>query len=158
SAAAALWRNSEADDEHLMTGALLRGAHKLNNANPDMLSGDERRFLDLSLAADRGPPRRPMRHSALPAAAVPPPLPSPTIGYSRVACGIWFARTLPVVWNGDRHVPLSPTALVNLRASIESLGSHLRVQVAGMGYRPELNPWAIAQIWLALDGLDPALA
>jgi hypothetical protein len=27
-----------------------------------------------------------------------------------------------------------------------------------MGYRPELNPWAIAQIWLALDGLDPALA
>jgi hypothetical protein len=27
-----------------------------------------------------------------------------------------------------------------------------------MGKRPELNAWAIAQIWLALDGLDPDVA
>jgi hypothetical protein len=156
-AAAALWRNSERDPGHLMVGALLKDAVKLLDTNPEMLSPDERPFVELSKAEDRKRQRRLIRNSALAAAVVALAILIPTIGYNKLSYGLSFARTLPVVWNGDRQVPISATAQINLRASIDALASFLRVQVAGMGYRPELNPWAIAQIWIALDGLDPAL-
>jgi hypothetical protein len=41
-----------------------------------------------------------------------------------------------------------------LHASIDSLARDLRQRVDQIGVKPELNAWAVAQIYLALDGFD----
>src|SRR5262249_42753332 len=78
----------------------------------------------------------------------------PIIGFQQIAFDFAFARALPRVWNGEPRPPLAANVLTNLQSNINMLASALRSQGADMGKRPELNAWAVAQIWLALDGRD----
>ncbi|MGH8130483.1 MAG: hypothetical protein ACRES3_06485, partial [Steroidobacteraceae bacterium] len=158
--AAALWRNSGLREDRLMAGALLKDAAKLLSASPEMLAPEERRYVHLSIAEDHRRRQRLISRGILAAAAVALAILIPTIGWKQITYGISFVRTLPVVWNVDRHapVPVSESALTNLRASIDALASELRPQAKEVGDRPELNPWAAAEMWLALHGLDLGLA
>ncbi len=157
-AAAALWRNSEYDESRLMVGALLKDAAKLLAASAEMLAPEERRFVELSIAEDRKRRGRIIRRGALAAAAVAVAILIPAIGFKQIAYGFDFARTLPVVWNGNSQVPVSAAALSNLRASVDALVARLRTQTGSLGDRADLVPWTVAQIWAALHDLDPGMA
>jgi hypothetical protein len=157
-AEAALWRNSDFQENRLLVGVLLRDAAKLLSTNPEMLTSEERRFIDLSIRGKRQRQRTRAYIFAVAATAITLAILIPTIGLNQIFYRIAFARTIPAVWNAQRQIPVSHAALDNLRASVKALSLHLRPMVAEMGHRPELNPWAIAQIWLALDQLDPELA
>ena len=136
-AAAALWRNSEYDASRLMVGALLKDAAKLLAAGAEMLAPEERRFVELSIAEDRKRRGRIIRRGALAAAAVAVAILIPAIGFKQIAYGFDFARTLPVVWNGNTQVPVSAAALSNLRTSVDALAAHLRAQTVSLGDRAE---------------------
>ena len=157
-AAAALWRNAGHADSHLMTGALLRDAARLMGASADLLMPEERRFIEASLAEARRARLARIRRAAAVVSAVLLVVLVPIIGMNELAYDVSFVRALPKVWSGERRAPLSADALTNLQTSIDTLGSTMRAQGADMGKRPELNAWAVAQIWLALHGLDPDIA
>src|SRR6266700_3500485 len=153
-AAAALWRNAGFGDSHLMSGALLKDASRLMSTSIDMLSPEERRFIDESRRAQR----KLIRRAAAAAALIVLAILLPIIGFQQIAYDFAFARAVPRVWNGEPRPPVSANVLTNLQSNINMLASVLRSQGADMGKRPELNAWAVAQIWLALDGLDPEVA
>jgi Novel STAND NTPase 1 len=157
-AAAALWRNAGQGDSHLMTGAPLRDAARLFGASADMLMPEERRFIEASLAEARRVRLSNIRRTAAIASAVLLAILIPVIGLHEIAYDFSFVRALPRVWNDERRAPISAEALANLQASIDTLGATMRAQGADMGKRPELNPWAVAQIWVALHGIDPDIA
>src|SRR5262249_50746908 len=94
-AAAALWRNSGYSESRLMVGALLKDAAKLIGTYAEMLTAEERRFIALSLAADRQARRRLVRYSAIAAAVIAVAILMPIIGFKQIAYGVAFARTLP---------------------------------------------------------------
>src|SRR5262245_7174328 len=122
-----------------------------------MLMPEERRFIELSIAADR---RRRFRTGRRVAAAVSALIVFTyivSVGVRQFAYGIDFARTVPVVWNGERSPPVSAAALSNLRTSVDTLGAHLRALSVGIGDRLELSPWAIAQMWPALRDIVPGM-
>jgi hypothetical protein len=156
--AAALWRNSEQSDSRLLVGALLKDAARLLATNREMLAPEERRFVELSAAESQRSLRRTIRRSALAAAIVGLAITIPIIGLPALTYGIGYARTVPVVWNSGDQIPVSTRVSANLASSIRNLTPFLSVQIADMGKRPELNAWAVAQMWVALKGLDPALA
>jgi hypothetical protein len=149
-AAAMLWRNSDSQDGRLLTGALLRDATRLLKDTPEMLAPEERAFIEQSIADYRHKRRRMIYQGTAAAAAVVLAILIPVIGLQQISYGLSFARTLPSVWNGERHIPLSVGAVGNLRASIDSLGTHLRGIAGDLASRPELNAWAVAQLSLAL--------
>jgi hypothetical protein len=153
-AAAALWRNAGYGESHLMRGALLKDATRLMSTSVDMLSPEECRFIDESRRAQR----KQIRRAAAAAALIMLAILLPIIGFQQIAYDFAFARAVPRVWNGEPRPPLSANVLTNLQSNIDMLASVLREKGADMGKRPELNAWAIAQIWLALDGLDPDVA
>jgi hypothetical protein len=153
-AAVALWRNAGYGESHLMKGALLKDATRLMSTSVDMLSPEERRFIEESRRAQR----KQMRRAAAAAAVIVIAILLPIIGFQQIAWDFAFARALPRVWSGEPRPPMSANALSNLQSNIAMLASALRTERADMGKRPELNPWAVAQIWLALDGLDPDVA
>jgi hypothetical protein len=153
-AAAALWRNAGHGESHLMRGALLKDASRLMMTSVDMLSPEERRFIGDS----RRKQRKVIRRAAAAAALIVLAILLPIIGFQQIAYDFAFARVVPRVWNSEPRPPLSANVLTNLQSGITMLASVLRSQGADMGKRPELNAWAIAQIWLALDGLDPEVA
>jgi hypothetical protein len=159
--AAALWRNaSDSGEGRLMVGALLKDAAKLLAANPEALAPEERRYVQSSIAEDRRQRRRLLLRGAIAASAVAVAILIPTIGWKQIAYGAAFVGALPAVWNAGPQaaVPLSESALANLRASIDSLVPELRRRAPKIGADPELNAWATAEIYLALDGLDLGLA
>jgi hypothetical protein len=158
SAAAALWRNSGQDDGRLMAGALLKDAARIMETNAQTLTADEKRFVEASIADARRSRRRLVKRGVLAAAMVALAILVPVIGFQQLAYGVSFARAFPAVWNDGRQIALSANASGNLRKSIDALAGHLRGQGAEMAERPELNSWAVAQIWLALYGLDPGIA
>jgi hypothetical protein len=153
-AAAALWRNAGYGESHLMRGALLKDATRLMSTSVDMLSPEERRFIDESRRAQR----KLIRRAAAAAALIVLAILLPIIGFQQIAYDFAFARAVPRVWSGEPRPPVSANALTNLQSNITMLASVLRSQGADMGKRPELNPWSVAQIWLALEGLDPDVA
>ena len=157
-AAAALWRNSGHHDSRLMAGALLKDAARLMDTNAQTLTHEEKRFVEVSLAEARKARRRLVKRSALAAAMVAVAILIPAIGLQQLAYGVSFARALPVVWNEGRQIALSAEARGNFQKSIDVLARELHRQGADMGKRPELNAWAVAEIWLALHGLDPGIA
>jgi hypothetical protein len=157
-AAAALWRNAGHGDSRLMTGDLLKDATRLLASSADMLNAEERRFIETSLAEARRSQRQLIRRAVAAAALIVLAILLPVIGFQQIAYDFAFARAVPRVWSGEPRPPLSADALTNLQSNINMLASVLRAQGADMGKRPELNPWSVAQIWLALDGLDPDVA
>jgi hypothetical protein len=159
-AAAALWRNSDLQQSHLLllVGPLLKDASNLISANAEMLTAEERQFIELSIREARRGKRRRAYISATAAVAIAIAILVPTIGLKQIEYGVSLARAVPAVWDQQRPIPISSAARVNLRTSIRTLSEHLRSLVPEMGKRPELNAWAIAQIWLALEKLDPELA
>jgi hypothetical protein len=158
SAAAALWRNSGQDNSRLISGALLKDAVKLMATNAQTLTPDEKRFIDASVVEARREWRRRAKNYGVAAAIVLLAIFIATIGPQQVSYGVSFARALPTVWSDGGQIPLSAEAKANFKKSIDALGGYLSGQGADMGRRPELNAWAIAEIWLALHGLDPAVA
>jgi hypothetical protein len=157
-AAAALWRNAGYGDSHLMTGALLKDATRLMATSADLLAPEERRFIEASLAEAHRSRLKLIRRGAAAAALVMFAILLPIIGFQQIAYDFAFARAILTVWNGDRNAPISANALANLQASIQALGSDMRSQGANMDKRPGLNAWAVAQIWIALHGIDPEIA
>lgn len=158
SAAAALWRNGGHRDSRLLTGELLSDAAKVMKSNAAMLAPDERQFVELSLSQARRNRNRWIRRGAAIAAAVLLAIFTATLGLRQLSYGLSYAGALPKVWNGEAKVPpLSQSARVNLRASIDNLATALHKPVGEVGRRPELNAWGVAQIWTALNGLHPSL-
>jgi hypothetical protein len=160
-AAAMLWRTSDSQEGRLLTGALLRDAARLVRETPEMLSPEERSFIDLSIADERRRRRRLFKQGAAAAAVVALAILIPTIGVGQIAYGVSFVRTLPSVWNGNQRIPISAAALGNLKTSIDSLGGYLHGVLREVAGRPELNSWAVAQLSLALHqgaGAPHALA
>ena len=155
--AAALWRNSgDSGEGRLMVGALLKDAAKLLAASPEALAPEERRYVQLSLAEERRRRGRLIVRGAVAAALVALAIAVPTIGLQQIRYAASFPHALYAVWKADREAPapVSESARANLRASVEALASHLRQKVKEVGDNPELNAWAVAEIWLALHGLD----
>ncbi len=157
-AAAALWRNAGYGDSRLMSGDLLKDAGRLLSSSADMLNAEERRFIETSLTQARRSRSQLIRRATAAAALIVLAILLPVIGFQQISYDFAFARAIPKVWNGERQAPVSANALANLQVSIDALAGYLRAQGADMGKRPELNSWAVAQIWIALDGLDPEVA
>jgi hypothetical protein len=156
-AAAALWRNSSDSGEgRLMVGALLKDAARLLATSPEALAPEERRYVHLSIAENRRQRRRLVVRGTIAAALVALAISIPTIGLREIGYAMSFPRALYAVWKVDRQapVPVSESARTNLHAGIDALASHLRQKVKEVGDNPELNAWAVAEIWLALHGLD----
>ena len=160
-AAAMLWRNDNSQDGRLLTGALLKDATRLVKETPEIVAPEERSFVELSIAHDRRRRRRLFKQGAAAAAAVAVAILIPTIGVGQISYGVSFVRTLPAVWNDSQRIPVSPAAVGNLKASIDSLGGFLHGVLREVAGRPELNSWAVAQLSLALHDIgssSPQLA
>lgn len=156
--AAGLWRNDNDDSTRLLTGRPLKDAVKLLDQNADVLTREERSFVDLSLAEDRLRRRRLVWQSGLAAVAIALAILIPTIGLKQISYGMSLVRELPAVWRADRSIPISPLATANLNSSINSLARYLSAEVAEGANKAELTAWPLAQISVALYKLDPALA
>lgn len=157
-AAAALWRNSHYRESRLMVGALLKDAARLRETNPEMLTAEEHHFIERSMAMCRRLLRRLVGRNVAAGLTVVLAILLTAIGFKQITYGFSFARAIPAVWDGDRRIPISSAALSNLNASVQNLQASLEAQVAGVGHRPELNSWQVAQIWIALHGIDIGLA
>jgi AAA ATPase domain len=156
-AAAMLWRTGDFQDGRLLTGALLKDATRLLRETPEMLASEERGFVERSIAHDRRKRLRLVKQGAAAAALVALAVMIPAIGVGQLSYGVSFVRTLPVVWNDDRRIPVSAAAVSNLNVSIGSQSKHLHGVLQDVAARPELNSWAVAQLSLALHGLDSSL-
>jgi len=157
-AAAMLWRNSNSQEGRLLTGALLKDAARLLKETPEMLSPEERSFVELSIADDRRKRRRLIKQGAAAAALVALGILIPTIGIGQLSYGVSFVRTLPAVWNDSQHIPISAAAAGNLRTSIDSFSKFLTGVLREVAGRPELNSWAVAQVSLALHDSRPPIS
>jgi hypothetical protein len=153
-AAAALWRDSEFRDERLMVGALLKDSARLLASNPEMLSSEERRFVEASTIADRQRRRRRAKVYAAAAAAIALAILVAAIGPGAINYDFAFLRSIPSVRSADRNIPLSSAATTNLDSSIQMLGGFLSEQLGKRASRPELSAWSLSQMWAALQDLD----
>src|SRR5262245_26087630 len=106
-AAAALWRNSGESDSRLIEGALPKDAAKVIGTYAEMLTAEERRLIELSMAEDRRKLRQRVKQYALGAALITVIILIPVIGLQQIAYGVAFARAVPAAWTADRHAPVS---------------------------------------------------
>ena len=154
-AAAAFWRTSSFGERRLLTGPLLKDAAKLLQTNPNVLPPEETRFVRLSVAADR---RRRKRWTAAGTAMgflVAIAIAVPVIGLGGIAYGLSFARTLPTVWEAGSDLPVSQAAKTALENNINSLVGFLTARAAEKSTHPELTAWTLAEMWVALQGINP---
>src|SRR5215510_16375490 len=84
-AAAALWRNAEYGESHLMTGALLKDATRLMATSADLLAPEEQRFIEASLAEARRLWRQKVRRGAAAAALIAFAILLPVIALQQIA-------------------------------------------------------------------------
>ena len=156
-ASAAIWRNSGRRDDRLITGPLLKDATKLLSTNPEILALEERRYVELSVDQERRQRKRLVVHGSMFAALTALAILLPLIGMDRINHGLALARAVPAVWEHGSDIPLSKPARAHLEQSTRDLSEYLKTQVSERANRPDLNAWGLAQMWVALYGLDPSL-
>jgi len=157
-AAAALWRDSRKSSDRLLLGSLLNDASKLLTVNPTALAPEERSFVEASRSEARRRQRRRALLGATAGVVVAAVVMISMNGLSPLLHALSVVQTVPTVWTSDQRVPLSPLTRANLAQSADWLIATLRPQLEDMRPRPELTPWAVAQMWAALHGLDPSLS
>jgi hypothetical protein len=156
-AAAAIWRNSSKQDERLITGPLLKDSAKLLSTNPEILAAEERRCVELSLSQDRLRRKRHLVRGSMLAASIMLVILLSLVGLDGLNQGFALARAIPVVWGNGKDIPISDYARTQLDRSTHELAGYLLSQVNERANRPDLNAWGLAQMWVALRGLDPSL-
>jgi hypothetical protein len=156
-AAAALWKNGEKREGLLLSRALLRDSVKLLATNPEALAAYERDYIEISLRQDRRRLKRMISYGSLAAAIVAAVITLSVIGVSQINYALSVAYAAPTAWSQEQNIPLSPSALDNLNASITNISTFLASQLKDRQQHPELTAWALAQMWVALHELQPAL-
>jgi hypothetical protein len=137
---------------------VLRDAASLATEAGYMLGFGEHEFITLSRERERKTRRQRIVRGTAAALAVAIAVLVPTIGLGELRYGTSVIEALPSVWeSSETAIPISQQVRDEVRTDLSTLATYLRPRIDEMGVLPEFNPWAVAQTWAALYGLEPSL-